>query len=98
MITNFFHTVPSREGLIINALSYVSRYMAIMNPLRPRMGKRATICIAIVIWIVGAVLSLPMLLFYRTYTQNFVNGEVRVVCYGDFPNRDDNGLSYDEYL
>ena len=84
--------------MIINGLVCVFRYMAIMNPLRPRMGKRATICIAIVIWIVGAVLSLPMLLFYRTYTQNFVNGEVRVICYGDFPNRDDNGLSYDEYL
>lgn len=72
--------------------------MAIMNPLRPHMGKRATLCIAIFIWIVGAILSLPMLLFYTTYTQNFANGEIRVICYGDFPNRDDNGLSYDEYL
>ncbi|XP_043600159.1 tachykinin-like peptides receptor 99D isoform X1 [Bombus pyrosoma] len=76
----------------------IDRYMAIMNPLRPHMGKRATLCIAIFIWIVGAILSLPMLLFYTTYTQNFANGEIRVICYGDFPNRDDNGLSYDEYL
>lgn len=74
------------------------RYIAIVNPLRSRMGKRATLCIAIVIWIVGAVLSLPMLLFYTTYTQNFMNGEVRVVCYSNWPNTDDDGLSYDEYV
>ncbi|CAL1674033.1 unnamed protein product [Lasius platythorax] len=76
----------------------IDRYMAIVNPLRPRMGKKATLCVAIVIWIVGAILSLPMLLFYTTYTQNFMNGEVRVICYSDWPNRDENGLSYDEYL
>ncbi|XP_076241349.1 tachykinin-like peptides receptor 99D isoform X1 [Calliopsis andreniformis] len=76
----------------------IDRYMAIVNPLRPRMGRRATLCVAIVIWFVGAMLSFPMLFFYTTYTQNFANGEVRVICYSDFPNRDDNGLSYDEYL
>ncbi|XP_015590424.1 tachykinin-like peptides receptor 99D [Cephus cinctus] len=76
----------------------IDRYMAIMNPLKPRMGRRATLCIAIAIWIVGAILSLPMLLFYKTYTQNFVNGEVRVICYSDWPNISDDGLSYEEYL
>lgn len=25
--------------------------MAIMNPLKPRMGKRATLCIAVFIWV-----------------------------------------------
>jgi hypothetical protein len=25
--------------------------MAIMNPLKPRMGKRATLCIAVSIWV-----------------------------------------------
>ncbi|EZA59347.1 Tachykinin-like peptides receptor 99D, partial [Ooceraea biroi] len=76
----------------------IDRYMAIVNPLRRRMGKKATLCVAIIIWIVGAILSLPMLLFYTTYTQNFMNGEVRVICYSDWPDRDDDGLSYDEYL
>ncbi|OAD56780.1 Tachykinin-like peptides receptor 99D [Eufriesea mexicana] len=38
------------------------------------------------------------ILLHETYTQNFANGEIRVICYGDFPNRDENGLSYDEYL
>nr|XP_050860932.1 tachykinin-like peptides receptor 99D isoform X2 [Vespula vulgaris] len=76
----------------------IDRYMAIVNPLRPRMGRRATLCVAVVIWIVGAILSFPMLLFYTTYTQNFVNGEVRVICYSVWPDIDDNGLSFQEYL
>ncbi|XP_031829539.1 tachykinin-like peptides receptor 99D isoform X2 [Nomia melanderi] len=76
----------------------IDRYMAIVNPLKPRMGKRATLCVATIIWIVGVILSLPMLLFYTTFTENFANGEVRVICYSVFPNSDDNGPSYDEYL
>lgn len=28
-----------------------SRYMAIMNPLKPRMGKKLTLCIALSIWV-----------------------------------------------
>ncbi|XP_014610001.1 PREDICTED: tachykinin-like peptides receptor 99D isoform X1 [Polistes canadensis] len=76
----------------------IDRFMAIVNPLRPRMGRRATLCVAVVIWIVGAILSFPMLLFNTTYTQNFANGEVRVICYSDWPNRDDDGLSFQEYL
>lgn len=27
------------------------RYMAIMNPLKPRMGKKSTLCIAVLIWV-----------------------------------------------
>lgn len=69
-----------------------------MNPLRQRMGKRATLGWAVAIWIVGGILSLPMLIFYTTYTQTFANGEVRIVCYGEWPNRTADGLSYDEYV
>lgn len=72
--------------------------MAIVNPLRPRMGKKVTLCIAIFIWIVGAILSLPMLLFYTTYTQNYANGEVRVICYGEWPDRNEDGISFDDYM
>ncbi|XP_063990471.1 tachykinin-like peptides receptor 99D isoform X2 [Diachasmimorpha longicaudata] len=76
----------------------IDRYMAIMNPLRPRMGRRLTLFVAIAIWIIGGILSLPMLIYYTTYTQKFSNGEVRVICYGEWPNRTDDGLSYDEYV
>ncbi|XP_011303020.1 tachykinin-like peptides receptor 99D isoform X1 [Fopius arisanus] len=76
----------------------IDRYMAIMNPLRPRMGRRLTLFVAIAIWIIGCILSLPMPIYYTTYTQTFSNGEVRVICYGNWPNRTDDGLSYDEYV
>ncbi|XP_051156529.1 tachykinin-like peptides receptor 99D [Leptopilina boulardi] len=66
------------------AISF-DRYMAIMNPLKPRLGRKATLCIALAIWIVGVVLSFPMLLFFRTFTHTFTNGEVRVICYSQWP-------------
>ncbi|XP_058797727.1 tachykinin-like peptides receptor 99D [Phymastichus coffea] len=76
----------------------IDRYMAIVNPLRPRMGKRATLCIALAIWAMSGILSLPMLLFFTTYTQHFPNGEFRVICYAGWPDMDGTGHSYDEYL
>ncbi|XP_066582342.1 tachykinin-like peptides receptor 99D [Prorops nasuta] len=76
----------------------IDRYMAIVNPLRPRMGKRATLCVAIAIWFVGVMISLPMLLLNTTITENFVNGEVRIVCYSDWPDLTEDGVSYYEYL
>ena len=63
-----------------------------MNPLKPRLGRKTTLCIAITIWIVGVILSLPMLLFFTTYTHNFKTGEVRVICYSDWPNPNDEYL------
>lgn len=60
--------------------------MAIMSPLRPRMGKRTTLCIAGGIWIIGIILSLPNLLFFTTYMHALSNGEVRVICYPEWPD------------
>lgn len=69
-----------------------------MNPLRQRMSRRKTLCIAIVIWVFSTLLSIPNLIFYNIYTVTFPNGMVRVVCYSDWPNKDDNEFSYDEYM
>lgn len=59
----------------------IDRYMAIMNPLRPRMGRRTTLCIAGFIWVVGFLLSLPMLMFYTTE-----ESDSRTVCYAEWPD------------
>ncbi|XP_063703938.1 tachykinin-like peptides receptor 99D [Culicoides brevitarsis] len=64
----------------------IDRYIAIINPLRPRMGKRTTLCIAAGIWIVGIILSCPMLLFFTTYDHMLDDGEVRVICYAEWPD------------
>nr|BAO01074.1 neuropeptide GPCR A24 [Nilaparvata lugens] len=75
----------------------IDRYMAIMHPLRPRMGRRTTLCIAGAIWVVGTILSLPMLIFFTTVVQDFPNGDSRVVCYSEWPDGATNE-SYQEYL
>jgi tachykinin receptor 3 len=74
-----------------------SRYMAIMSPLKPRMGKRITLCIAATTWIVGFVISAPMLFFFTTFTMELKNGEVRVVCYSEWPDGATN-YSMQEYV
>lgn len=49
--------------------SLKSRYMAIMNPLKPRMGKRATLCIAVSIWVSkGLTLILSLTKSYEMLT------------------------------
>ncbi|GAB0100461.1 G protein-coupled receptor, rhodopsin-like [Sergentomyia squamirostris] len=75
----------------------IDRYMAIMDPLRPRMGKRTTLCIAAIIWIVGVILSCPMLVFFTTYDQHMQEGEVRVVCYSEWPDGPTNH-SFQEHV
>lgn len=59
----------------------IERYIAIMDPLRPRMGKRCTLCIAAAIWILGILISSPMLFFFTTYDM-----PDRVVCYSEWPD------------
>ncbi|CAD7084718.1 unnamed protein product [Hermetia illucens] len=75
----------------------IDRYMAIMNPLRPRMGKRSTLCIAGAIWVLGIILSCPMLVFFTTYNEVLNNGKIRVVCYAEWPDGPTNH-SLQEYV
>uniref|UniRef100_A0A1B0DD56 G-protein coupled receptors family 1 profile domain-containing protein n=1 Tax=Phlebotomus papatasi TaxID=29031 RepID=A0A1B0DD56_PHLPP len=71
--------------------------MAIMNPLRPRMGKRTTLGIAAIIWLVGVILSCPMLVFFTTFDQILPEGGVRVVCYSEWPDGPTNH-SFQEHV
>lgn len=57
-----------------------------MSPLRPRMGKRTTLCIAGAIWIVGILLSCPNFIFFTTFTHELSNGEIRIICYAEWPD------------
>ncbi|XP_052126762.1 tachykinin-like peptides receptor 99D isoform X2 [Frankliniella occidentalis] len=60
----------------------IDRYMAIMYPLRRRLGKRTTLALALGIWVVGSAMSSPML-FYQT--TELVDGD-RVLCYAEWPD------------
>ncbi|CAG9136568.1 unnamed protein product [Plutella xylostella] len=44
----------------------IDRYVAIISPLRPRLGKRATLAIAAAIWAGSCVISSPNLIYFTT--------------------------------
>ncbi|XP_011692495.1 PREDICTED: tachykinin-like peptides receptor 99D [Wasmannia auropunctata] len=75
----------------------IDRYMAIIYPLKPRRGKKMTLCVAIVIWIIGIILSLPMLFYRSSDAVKFRNG-VRNVCSSIWPGKTNNEHSYYENL
>lgn len=60
--------------------------MAIMKPLRPRMGKRTTLAIAAAVWLTAVVLSWPNIMYFTTYRQEIADGQYRVVCYMEWPD------------
>ncbi|CAB0020680.1 unnamed protein product, partial [Nesidiocoris tenuis] len=60
--------------------------MAIVYPLKPRMGRRMTLFVAISIWIISTAFSAPMLVFFTTYVIEFPNGGSRVICYSEWPD------------
>ena len=67
-----------------------------MNPLRPRMGKRMTLGIAISIWIMGIALSMPNLIFYTLEVVEYEEGHLRRICYMNWPDGPTN-QSIQEY-
>lgn len=71
--------------------------MAIMNPLRPRMGKRATLTIAGAVWVMGILLASPNFLYFTTWNVNLSNDEIRIVCYLEWPDGPTNHSTY-EYM
>nr|QPB70566.1 putative tachykinin-related peptide receptor III [Homarus americanus] len=78
------------------AISF-DRYIAIMHPLRPRMGRKATILIVVWIWVSSTCLSMPNMLFFTTAPLPLKDGDTRVVCYAQWPDGD-QGYSQSEYV
>nr|XP_970102.3 PREDICTED: tachykinin-like peptides receptor 99D isoform X2 [Tribolium castaneum] len=64
----------------------IDRYMAIMTPLRPRMGRTVTVLLAVTTWLLGVIIGSPSLMFFRTYTMPYKDGEERVICYPEWPD------------
>ncbi|RZB84953.1 7tm 1 domain containing protein, partial [Asbolus verrucosus] len=64
----------------------IDRYMAIMTPLRPRMGRTVTVLLAVTTWLLGILIGSPSLIFFRTYTMPYKDGEERVICYPEWPD------------
>jgi tachykinin receptor 3 len=68
----------------------IDRYMAIMTPLRPRMGRTVTVLLAVSTWLLGIIIGSPSLMFFRTYTMPYKDGEERVICYPEWPDGSTN--------
>ncbi|KAL3278805.1 hypothetical protein HHI36_016328 [Cryptolaemus montrouzieri] len=64
----------------------IDRYMAIMKPLRPRMGRTVTLTLAISTWVVGVIIGLPSWLFYKTYHFSISDTEERIICFSEWPD------------
>ncbi|XP_017769026.1 PREDICTED: tachykinin-like peptides receptor 99D isoform X2 [Nicrophorus vespilloides] len=75
----------------------IDRYMAIMTPLRPRMGRSVTLCLAMSTWVLGIAISSPYLFVFTTFTEKYKNGEERVICYAQWPDGATNESLY-EYI
>ncbi|XP_068631160.1 tachykinin-like peptides receptor 99D isoform X2 [Battus philenor] len=64
----------------------IDRYMAIVNPLRPRLGKRTTFGITAAIWIFSAIIGSPNLVYFTTDLVTMPDGNVRKICYSEWPD------------
>ncbi|VEN54689.1 unnamed protein product, partial [Callosobruchus maculatus] len=73
----------------------IDRYMAIIKPLQPRMGRKLTLLVALGTWLTGILMGIPYLLYFKTYTLEDENG--RIVCYMEWPDGITND-SYQEYI
>ena len=77
--------------------TYAYRYTAIMKPLKPRMGRKATLGVIVLIWTMASIVSLPMFIFATTTTLHYQNGDMRVLCYTVWPDSA-TVPSYHEYM
>ncbi|ENN72174.1 hypothetical protein D910_08482 [Dendroctonus ponderosae] len=75
----------------------IDRYMAIMTPLKPRMGRMVTLVLALSTWVLGIIIGMPSLLYYKTYKDTYSNGEERVICYPEWPDGISNESLYEYY-
>lgn len=83
--------------------------MAIMNPLKPRMGKRMTLCIAVSVWVSFAELDFQGVYNFTTGLQpqsgdtefNWSVQFLMHVCYHNLPENNRNfvqlGAKYSEF-
>ncbi|CAH0729217.1 unnamed protein product, partial [Brenthis ino] len=55
----------------------IDRYVAIMSPLRPRLGKRATLGIAAAIWAGSSIISSPNIIYFTTDVDFLPDGTTR---------------------
>ncbi|XP_050312828.1 tachykinin-like peptides receptor 99D isoform X2 [Anthonomus grandis grandis] len=76
----------------------IDRYMAIMTPLKPRMSRAMTLILALFTWVMGIVIGMPSLLYYKTYRDRYASGDERVICYPEWPDGTTSDSLYEYYF
>lgn len=66
--------------------------MAIMTPLRPRMGKTVTLCAGVTIWLLSIAVSCPNFMYFTT-----IEMKERILCYAEWPDGATNSSTL-EYM
>jgi len=64
--------------------------MAIIHPLKPRMGAGLVLTVIAVIWVLSVIISFPSLLYAEIYK---FNGTDVTVCYLEWPDGGPGGPS-----
>ena len=74
--------------MFVNDVTY--RYMAIIHPLKPRMGAGLVLTVIAIIWVVSVAIAFPNLLYAEIYTFNDTDV---TVCYLKWPDGESGGPS-----
>jgi len=69
--------------------------MAIIHPLKPRMGAGLVLTVIAVIWVVSVAIAFPNLVYAEIYT---FNGTDVTVCYLKWPDGESGGPSDFAYV
>ncbi|XP_015784551.1 tachykinin-like peptides receptor 86C [Tetranychus urticae] len=85
-INNFIAHLTVFSSVFILTVMSIDRYIAIVRPLSSRMSRRTTLITLNLIWIIGAIISLPNLLFSMTVTYIYPDGSLRTVCLLKWPD------------
>ncbi|XP_073942717.1 tachykinin-like peptides receptor 99D isoform X2 [Choristoneura fumiferana] len=85
---NQFISVLSISASVLTLMAIsIDRYMAIIHPLKPRLGKRATLGVAAAIWAVSSIISSPNMIYYTVHYANAtIEGDDRRTCYPHYPD------------
>nr|BAB87199.1 urechistachykinin receptor [Urechis unicinctus]BAC54121.1 Uru-TK receptor [Urechis unicinctus] len=72
----------------------VDRYIAIVHPLKPRMGSRSVLGVIAVIWVFSILVAFPNILYAVTETFSYTDGSSRTVCYLLWPDGHNNTMDF----
>ncbi|GMT25968.1 hypothetical protein PFISCL1PPCAC_17265, partial [Pristionchus fissidentatus] len=91
-INNFMGIAPICASVFTMIVMSIDRYWAVVHPLRKRPGRKATVAVIVVIWLVSGIVSLPSglashLLIYNHYDPSDQTLHQQVICLADnFPD------------